>query len=427
MPKRSNEFQKLVFAVKKAAGKDAIVKESEFLIDKVTGQKREVDVYIESVVAGHKVVVCVECVAEGRAASVTWVEEMMAKHQSLPTNCLVLASRKGFAKAARKKAEAAGIQILNYESLGQSAVDRLFGGASSLWSKVFALTPSKVVIRVAADASLNLPGEDVVVFPDQGLYTPEGTEGCTAQEFVQAALHREEFRKEFARQGDETHKWFELGFGPLVNQESKPMACLLKLSPRTLRPIDFVIISGACNFDITQFNLHHGKLGEVTVAWGTGSFLGKKRLLVASRVGGSMHAHNDEDPTAFVGYRNSMIYRLTPEELEKFAEAEELAELAKKSVQELVQDVLKKRSQPPADAVDLRERAAFGETSPVEETLHQKAATAFMSKAENRVYLRRQRRLAWAFMQQHELMRMAEKREKRSPQTATGFDRSRTR
>jgi hypothetical protein len=123
--------------------------------------------------------------------------------------------------------------------------------------------------------------------------------------------------------------------------------------------------------------------------------------------------NDEDDPTAFVGYKNSMIYRLTPEELEKFAEAEELAELAKKSVQELVQDVLRKGRDRPVDAVDLRERAALGETSPVEETAEQKAATALMSKAEYRVYLRRQGRLAWAFMQQHELMRMAEKREKR--------------
>jgi hypothetical protein len=280
MPKRSNDFQKLVFAVKKAAGKDAIVKESEFLIDKITGQKREVDVYIESVVAGHKVVVCVECVDEGRAASVTWVEEMMAKHEALPTNCLVLASRKGFADTAVTKAKALGIQLLHYESLDDSSVDRLFGGANSLWSKVFTLNAEKALMRVPASGIF--AGVDVAVAPDTVIHDHKGKPLLTASELVQATLKREEIQKEFLARGDETHKWFEVGFGPLKDERGKPF-CLQRLKPKMLRPIDMVIIRGPCNFDVTQFNLHHGKFGDVTVAWGSGMFLGQKRLLVASR------------------------------------------------------------------------------------------------------------------------------------------------
>jgi hypothetical protein len=70
MPKRSNDFQKLVFAVKKAVDKEVIVRESEMVPDRATGGLREVDVYIEEVVAGHKVIVCVECIDEDRPASV---------------------------------------------------------------------------------------------------------------------------------------------------------------------------------------------------------------------------------------------------------------------------------------------------------------------------------------------------------------------
>jgi hypothetical protein len=150
MPKRSNDFQKLVAAVKKALGQGAIVRESEMLPDRLTGALREVDVYIEAIVAGHKVTVCVECVDEDRAASVAWVDEMAAKHQSLPTNRLVLAARKGFTKEALAKAEKLGIEILNYERLDPSSVEALFGGASSLWSKVFSVTPQKVVVHIPA-------------------------------------------------------------------------------------------------------------------------------------------------------------------------------------------------------------------------------------------------------------------------------------
>lgn len=46
--------------------------------------------------------------------------------------------------------------------------------------------------------------------------------------------------------------------------------------------IDAVRVTGSCNFDISEFRLQRGILGNVRIAWGTGSFLGKEVLLVAS-------------------------------------------------------------------------------------------------------------------------------------------------
>ena len=115
MPARSNDFQRLVFLVKKVlAGTNATVTESKFLKDLQTGDDREVDVVIEAELGGHPVTLCIECIDHTRPASVTWVEQMHSKHQRLPTGTLVLASRSGFSRKARSLAKVAGLELLTY-------------------------------------------------------------------------------------------------------------------------------------------------------------------------------------------------------------------------------------------------------------------------------------------------------------------------
>ena len=69
------------------------------------GQEREVDIVIESMLAGHTVTVGVECIAKKRRSCVEWVERVRAKHENLPTNKLILVSQSGFYKTASKKAQ----------------------------------------------------------------------------------------------------------------------------------------------------------------------------------------------------------------------------------------------------------------------------------------------------------------------------------
>jgi hypothetical protein len=122
MPPRSNDFQRLVFLVKKVLEPQATVTESKALPDRQTGQDREVDVCIEAEVGGYPMIVSMECRDHSRPADVTWVEQMGAKHGRLPTNALVLASRSGFSKAARKLAEMSGIHLLAYKKVTEQAV-----------------------------------------------------------------------------------------------------------------------------------------------------------------------------------------------------------------------------------------------------------------------------------------------------------------
>lgn len=115
MPKRSNEFQKLIALINGCLRGTGRVQESALLIDKTNGQEREVDILISSKIAEYPVNISVEVTARTRKADSTWVEEMHAKHMHLPTDKLVLVSRSGFYDPAVEKAKFLGIETITFE------------------------------------------------------------------------------------------------------------------------------------------------------------------------------------------------------------------------------------------------------------------------------------------------------------------------
>lgn len=115
MPKRSNKFQKLIAAIHACMANGMSVEESAFLVDRETGEEREVDVLLKSQLGDYPVVLSVEVNDRSRRAGSGWVEEMAGKHQALQTNKLILVSRSGFTKPAMKKAKVREIEALTIE------------------------------------------------------------------------------------------------------------------------------------------------------------------------------------------------------------------------------------------------------------------------------------------------------------------------
>lgn len=104
MPVRSNPFQTMVRALQSAVQLGGTVTESKLLTDKTTGLPREVDIVVDTAVGPYGLVLSFECISTRRRADVGWVEEMHAKHASLPTDKLFLVSKSGFSQQALQKA-----------------------------------------------------------------------------------------------------------------------------------------------------------------------------------------------------------------------------------------------------------------------------------------------------------------------------------
>jgi hypothetical protein len=75
MPKRTNEFQRLIAAIEtNLAPLGAVVTESKLVKDVHSGTEREIDIAIESTVGPHPVLIAIECRDHGRPADVQWID-----------------------------------------------------------------------------------------------------------------------------------------------------------------------------------------------------------------------------------------------------------------------------------------------------------------------------------------------------------------
>ena len=83
MPKRSNEFQRLVAMLTMLKSDGATVHESVEVMEIVSKERREVDVVAFGKVAGHQSAVFIECRDWKRPQDVQWVEQARTKFDDL--------------------------------------------------------------------------------------------------------------------------------------------------------------------------------------------------------------------------------------------------------------------------------------------------------------------------------------------------------
>lgn len=196
MPRRTNAFQGLIYRIQRTAASGAVVTESKVLADSLTGALVEVDVVVEQDLGGHAIIVGVECTAEARAATVEWVNEMHAKHATLPTHHLVLVSRAGFSNGARRRA--AGFQIAAYTLAEAVEGDwtTIVGRLHTVWlARLDAkLSGCQAIIALAgeADAACDVP-------PNVSVHRSDKSVIGTVREIGEAALRLEDCREHLLR------------------------------------------------------------------------------------------------------------------------------------------------------------------------------------------------------------------------------------
>lgn len=279
MPKRSNDFQRLVYLVRLNLAEGAKVTESKMMRDRLTKRYREVDVVIEGKVGSQPVVVSVECRDHKRVADVTWIDTMKSKHERLDTNVLLLASAAGFTKEAQDVASKYGIELFTLETQESADIPTLIGPTGSMWHKTYELSADKVSIRVAQTG--DLPPETVATSPDNLLYLDDGAELCQAKELVNQVINSERVKEYLTNKGCEEHVRFEFIWEPPQDHLGRPLY-MMKLDPKVLRKVEAIRIAGPCKIVVGKFGMRYGRLGSVQIAWGKATLGGRDALAVAT-------------------------------------------------------------------------------------------------------------------------------------------------
>ena len=160
MPRRTNNFQRLVYLIQHQLADGATVTESKLLPDIHSGEAVEVDIVVEGSIADVHVVVGIECTSGKRPATVEWVNEMAGKHADLHVDKTVLVSASGFTAKALAKAAKHGIEALSLvEAEKRDWVGWLCDLDALRWAG-FTLIPEQVSATVALTP--NLPSENPV-------------------------------------------------------------------------------------------------------------------------------------------------------------------------------------------------------------------------------------------------------------------------
>jgi hypothetical protein len=179
MPARSTPFQKLILHLQQELSPSVFVEESVLLRHRLTGELREVDIVLRSKVGEHTVNVSLECIEHSRPADVTWVEQIVAKHDHLETHKLVLVSLSGFTEQALKLAQSMGISTdTPTEALAQDWMKVI--GKAELICACFEYSPIEVSLRIETAKGPVI----VVVGPDTEVYRPDINSTGTLRELV---------------------------------------------------------------------------------------------------------------------------------------------------------------------------------------------------------------------------------------------------
>ena len=187
MPKRKNAFQDLIAEIHEQMAAPHRVCESDMLVDRVSGQEREVDIVIRTALAGYEFVLSVECTACGRPASVEWVEQMYCKHSNLPTHKLVLVSNAGFTASALDKAKFLGIECHSLDSANKVEWTKYVDRHSS----IFLAAIDTVIVVAPSSPTYKLESSYKGIPMDTLFLDAQGKFRATAEDIAHAILAKD--------------------------------------------------------------------------------------------------------------------------------------------------------------------------------------------------------------------------------------------
>lgn len=116
MPRRSNEFQRLVMAIYGAMAKVEGGKVTESaVLHEPNGTPREVDILLEASIYDAPLRIAVECRDRSRKSDIEWIDGLIGKYRDLPVHKVIAVSRRGFSVTAAEKAVATKIDLRSLE------------------------------------------------------------------------------------------------------------------------------------------------------------------------------------------------------------------------------------------------------------------------------------------------------------------------
>ena len=266
MPKRSNLFQDVVQLVFSHLSPGANIRGSAELVDEGTGQLREVDTVIDTVIDGVPMIVSIESRGRKRAQTIEFIDEMYGKHRRLATNLLILVSKNGFTGTAAAHAHACtDLPILLVAAKDSDDLSTIPEELRSMLFRLWRAAPKDIVVEVAIPTG---GSEEVTIAPNILIFSSDGSptmDGQTLLTNITNSIESQGIEALRNAQGDETH--FSIAINVTQSHEAatgNPLDLNLQTSEGELRKIQAVTIAGSLRIASGEIPVTHASFQEIT-------------------------------------------------------------------------------------------------------------------------------------------------------------------
>ena len=117
------EFEKLVTRIEQVLSpKGAVVKSPDFLIDKTTGEQREVDASIKFKAGTADIIITIECRERTSVQDSIWIEQLVTKQSNIGASKTIAVSANGFTDPAIRKAKLYGIEVRKITKIDNASI-----------------------------------------------------------------------------------------------------------------------------------------------------------------------------------------------------------------------------------------------------------------------------------------------------------------
>lgn len=279
MPKRSNEFQRLVALLTMVKSDGAIVRESVEIETLDGGRKRETDVVAVGAVAGHRTVVAIEARDTKRKQDVLWVEQAKTKFERLGANVKILVSSSGFTAEALESATKFGIKTITPGDVTEEFVGRVVNSATQAEYHHWVTLVKKTEIIVSLDGQIDRRkiGGTFPIFTGDGVQVGM-FDGLVEQVRKHHTQSHQEHWDEVAREGEEqygTGKFQFLATGdypdPKFNDQKIYVKGLDPAGREILLELVNVIVTFEAKRIVADVSLRHGEYDGTYFSTGTGA------------------------------------------------------------------------------------------------------------------------------------------------------------
>lgn len=288
MPKRSNEFQRLIALLTMAKSDGAIVHESVEIETLDGGKKREIDVVAVGAVAGHRTVVAIEARDTKRKQDVLWVEQAKTKFERLGANVKILVSSSGFTAEALESATKFGIKTITPGEVTEEFVGQVVNSATQAEYHHWVTLVKKTEIVVSLDGQMDRR-EMVGTFP---IFTGDGVQvgmfhGLVEQVRKHHTQSHQELWDESDREGEQqygTGKFQYLATGDYPNPKFNGQKIYVKGLDPAGREILLELVNVIVTFEakriVADVSLRHGEYDGTYFSTGSGALGDAKVQLV---------------------------------------------------------------------------------------------------------------------------------------------------